>query len=189
MKKLLATFTVVGAVIPAVAFAATTSIAESETQTDKPKTHKVKAQCHTKVCHKRVIVKKRAKVRSSCKSVTCKRRVSRKQYAAEVAGLGGTPSSNKKLARAIAGHRYGWRGGQFSCLVVLWHRESGWNHRAVNRSSGATGIPQALPGSKILTVGPIDSPQAQIVWGLNYIKGRYGSPCNALGHSNSHNWY
>ena len=71
--------------------------------------------------------------------------------------------------------------GQFPCLDKLWDHESGWNHRAENRSSGAYGIPQAYPGSKMASAGADwrTNPATQITWGLGYVKGRYGSPCGA----------
>ncbi|KMY22800.1 protein of unknown function [Actinobaculum suis] len=86
---------------------------------------------------------------------------------------------------------YGWGGDQFSCLVTLWNRESGWNHLAQNPSSSAYGIPQALPGSKMASAGADwrTNPATQIKWGLGYIQGRYGTPCGALAHSNSVGWY
>ncbi|MFI5496494.1 lytic transglycosylase domain-containing protein [Actinoplanes sp. NPDC051859] len=80
---------------------------------------------------------------------------------------------------------------QFPCLNKLWNKESGWNHHAENPSSGAYGIPQSLPGSKMASVGDdwASNPATQIKWGLGYIKGRYGSPCEAWGHSQSVGWY
>jgi len=74
---------------------------------------------------------------------------------------------------------------QFPCLDKLFTKESGWNHRAVNASSGAYGIPQAYPGSKMSSVGADwrTSPATQIKWGLGYIKGRYSTPCGAWTHS------
>lgn len=85
----------------------------------------------------------------------------------------------------------GWGLEQYSCLVKLWERESNWRVNAYNASSGAYGIPQSLPGSKMATAGPdwLTNPETQINWGLGYIKSRYGSPCGALSHSDSHNWY
>lgn len=80
----------------------------------------------------------------------------------------------------------GWSESDFAALVTLWNRESSWNPNAVNRSSGACGIPQALPCSKIPNPGDWKS---QVDWGLNYIAGRYGSPTQALSHSNSVGWY
>ena len=73
----------------------------------------------------------------------------------------------------------------------LWNRESHWNYKSHNKSSGAHGIPQALPGSKMAKVGTdwMTNPVTQIRWGLGYIKGRYGTPCGAWSHFRSHNWY
>jgi len=80
---------------------------------------------------------------------------------------------------------------QFPCLDKLWKKESGWNHRASNASSGAYGIPQALPGSKMASEGSDwkTSPATQIKWGLGYIEGRYNSPCSAWSHSQNTGWY
>lgn len=87
--------------------------------------------------------------------------------------------------------RRSWGLREYKCLDSLWTRESGWNHRAINRSSGAYGIPQALPAGKMRGAGKDwrHNPKTQIRWGLAYIKGRYGRPCGAWGHFKSHNWY
>ncbi|MCO5972149.1 lytic transglycosylase domain-containing protein [Actinoallomurus sp. WRP6H-15] len=79
---------------------------------------------------------------------------------------------------------------QFGCLVNLWNRESGWRVHAAN-PSGAYGIPQALPGSKMASAGPDwqNNATTQIKWGLGYIKSRYSTPCGAWGHSQSTGWY
>ena len=76
-------------------------------------------------------------------------------------------------------------------LIKLWDRESGWNPNSHNGSSGAHGIPQALPASKMASEGSdyMTNGNTQIRWGLSYIKNRYGSPSNAWGHFCSHNWY
>ena len=97
---------------------------------------------------------------------------------------------NKAIAKSMVTKR-GWTVAQFSCLAKLWTRESGWNHRAANGSSGAYGIPQALPGHKMATKGRDwrTNPRTQIAWGLSYIKQRYGTPCRAWGHFQSHHWY
>ncbi|MEH0931922.1 transglycosylase SLT domain-containing protein [Micromonospora sp. CPCC 205558] len=70
---------------------------------------------------------------------------------------------------------------EFPCLEKLWTKESGWNHKASNSSSGAYGIPQSLPGSKMSSVADDwrTNPATQIKWGLGYIKGRYKTPCGA----------
>ncbi|MEO3869231.1 transglycosylase SLT domain-containing protein [Nonomuraea sp. B12E4] len=99
-----------------------------------------------------------------------------------------TSGRNKAIARPMVAAR-GWK-AQFACLERLWTRESGWNHRAGNRS-GAYGIPQALPGHKMASSGHDwqTNPRTQIAWGLGYIKQRYGGPCRAWGHFQSHGWY
>jgi hypothetical protein len=81
--------------------------------------------------------------------------------------------------------------GQFSCLDSLWERESGWNVDAENPTTGAYGIPQALPGSKMAGAGPDWQSDAatQIEWGLSYIDSRYGSPCGAWAHEEADGWY
>jgi hypothetical protein len=80
---------------------------------------------------------------------------------------------------------------EFACLVDLWNRESRWNHLSENTSSGAYGIPQALPGSKMASAGADweTNPETQIRWGLGYISGRYGTPCGAWAHSEAKGWY
>ncbi|MGH3661823.1 MAG: transglycosylase SLT domain-containing protein [Micromonosporaceae bacterium] len=80
---------------------------------------------------------------------------------------------------------------QMPCLNQLWTTESGWNERASNPSSGAYGIPQALPGSKMSSHGDDwrTNPATQIKWGLDYIKGRYNDPCGAWEHHQANNWY
>jgi hypothetical protein len=85
----------------------------------------------------------------------------------------------------------GWGRDQYSCLVALWNRESHWRVNAYNSSSGAYGIPQALPGAKMASMGSDwqTNPETQIRWGLNYIENRYHSPCGAFAHSNKFNWY
>ena len=80
---------------------------------------------------------------------------------------------------------------QFSCLDILWDRESGWRVAAQNASSGAYGIPQALPGTKMASVGSDWQINAttQVKWGLGYISGAYGAACNALRHFYNNGWY
>ena len=92
----------------------------------------------------------------------------------------------------MAKDRYGWGSDdQWTALENLWTRESGWNYKAENPSSGAYGIPQSLPGSKMATVGKDwrTNPETQIRWGLDYIKARYGGPKRAWAHFQANNWY
>lgn len=99
------------------------------------------------------------------------------------------PGSAQAIALQILQAR-GMGQDQFSCLVSLWDRESGWNVYA-HSGSGAYGIPQALPGSKMSSSGPDwqSNPATQITWGLNYISGRYSTPCGAWAHSQATGWY
>jgi hypothetical protein len=86
---------------------------------------------------------------------------------------------------------YGWTASQWTCLNELWTRESGWQVTATNPQSGAYGIPQSLPASKMASAGADwqTSAATQIKWGLDYIAGRYGTPCGAWAHETAHNWY
>jgi len=86
---------------------------------------------------------------------------------------------------------WGYGLDQWPCLEKLWSKESGWTTTSTNRSSGAYGIPQALPGSKMSKYGDDwrTNPATQIKWGLDYIKGRYGSPCQAWSFFLSNGWY
>lgn len=101
-----------------------------------------------------------------------------------------SPGSAQAIAHAKVIAR-GWGEDQFNCLVSLWNKESGWRVNAMNSSSGAYGIPQALPGSKMGSAGADWATNAgtQIEWGLGYITDRYGSPCGAWGKSQADGWY
>ncbi|AYF29745.1 hypothetical protein CSH63_20175 [Micromonospora tulbaghiae] len=99
-------------------------------------------------------------------------------------------SGNRKVGCAIMLDK-GFGIDQFPCLDKLWTKESGWNPKASNSSSGAYGIPQAVPGSKMASVADDwkTNPATQITWGLGYIKGRYDTPCGAWQKSQSSGWY
>ena len=86
---------------------------------------------------------------------------------------------------------YHWTSWQFHYLNLLWMRESGWNRFAYNHSSGAYGIPQAVPGDKMAAAGPDwrTSARTQIIWGMGYIQSRYGNPQNAWQHELRYGWY
>ncbi|MGW8484337.1 aggregation-promoting factor C-terminal-like domain-containing protein [Microbacterium sp. NPDC055903] len=113
------------------------------------------------------------------------------ERAAAALAAANTVDGAKATAKRLASSEYGWGSDQFSCLVSLWTKESGWNYRAYNAGSGATGIPQALPGSKMATAGSDWKTNAttQITWGLSYIDRAYGSPCAAWSHSQATDWY
>jgi hypothetical protein len=113
--------------------------------------------------------------------------------------LGGAmPGGPRGIAKAMLG-QFGWGEDQWPALNELWDHESKWNPTIANSSSGAYGIPQALPGSKMANVGQgggpdwRTNPETQIRWGMNYIKNRpdYGSPAKALEmwKSRSPHWY
>jgi hypothetical protein len=87
--------------------------------------------------------------------------------------------------------KFGWSRSQYRYLNMLWSRESSWNVRAENPYSGAYGIPQAVPGAKMAAAGPHwrTSARTQILWGLRYIKDRYGSPRGAWDHELATGWY
>lgn len=100
-------------------------------------------------------------------------------------------SSLQSYAHDLVINSYGWSEEDFNALVKLWNRESGWNPNAHNKSSGAHGIPQSLPASKMASEGNdyYTNGETQIRWGLKYIKNRYGSPLNAWAHSQQKGWY
>jgi len=106
---------------------------------------------------------------------------------------GGGNAANRSLGASMASQMYGWTGTNWVALNNLWNGESGWNHLARNPSSGAYGIPQSLPASKMATAGGdwMTNPATQIRWGLGYIKSAYGSPANAYSKwlNRSPHWY
>lgn len=126
--------------------------------------------------------------------------------AAVTAGTAGTGAGNTGAANASAAENQAlakqiaismglasWTTGQaWSDWVSLWNQESGWSAIAENQSSGAYGIPQALPATKMPFAAQKaggSSPAAQITWGIQYIQGRYGSPVMAWAHEQANNWY
>ena len=98
--------------------------------------------------------------------------------------------SIKEFAYSLV-NKNNWGRDQYSCLVALWERESNWRWDAMNKSSGAYGIPQSLPGRKMAEMGAdwATNPETQVRWGISYIKSRYGAPCGAMAHYNKFNWY
>ena len=113
-------------------------------------------------------------------------------YVAPVAPAAGVPDPGTAQAIALqllTDRGLGWE--EYACLVALWNRESGWNVYSHNASSGAYGIPQALPGEKMASAGAdwATNPATQISWGLAYITDRYATPCGAWAHSEENGWY
>jgi len=111
--------------------------------------------------------------------------------AAAALAAANTPEGARATAAHLAATQYGWGADQFQCLNSLWQKESDWNYQAINPSSGATGIPQSLPGHKMAAAGPDWQTNAttQIRWGLDYISRAYGTPCAAWAHSQATDWY
>lgn len=103
----------------------------------------------------------------------------------------GTKAEYQSYAHDLCINTYGWTENDYQCLVKLWERESNWNPSAHNKSSGAHGIPQSLPASKMSSEGSdyYTNGKTQIRWGLKYIKNRYGSPSSAWSHSQQTGWY
>jgi resuscitation-promoting factor RpfB len=101
-------------------------------------------------------------------------------------------AANEQLGQQMAAAQpYNWTGQQWQALLQLWTDESGWSTTATNKDSGAYGIPQALPGSKMASAGSDweTDPATQIKWGLLYILQTYGNPVSALAHENAYGWY
>jgi hypothetical protein len=105
--------------------------------------------------------------------------------------LARTPIGAKKVARSILMDEYGFSEKEYKCLNQLWTKESNWNYKSRNKKSGAHGIPQALPASKMNVVSTDwrTNPVTQIRWGLRYISIRYETPCKALSKHTRSNWY
>jgi hypothetical protein len=105
--------------------------------------------------------------------------------------LARTPLGAKKVAKSILLNEYGFSEKEYKCLNRLWTKESNWNYKARNKNSGAHGIPQALPASKMNVVSTDwrTNPVTQIRWGLRYISIRYETPCKALAKHKRSNYY
>jgi hypothetical protein len=101
------------------------------------------------------------------------------------------PGTARDIASQMMLSMYGWGADQFACFDKIITQESGWNVSATNKSSGAYGIPQALPGSKMATAGADwqTNPATQIKWALGYVQGRYSTPCGAWSFKSAHGWY
>ena len=97
----------------------------------------------------------------------------------------------RTIARALLS-TYGWDADQFGCLDSLWERESHWNPSrrqpellGLRHPAGAARLQDGLGRRRLGATNPV----TQIKWGLGYIQDRYGSPCGAWGHSQSHGFY
>jgi hypothetical protein len=106
-------------------------------------------------------------------------------------GYDPTTTDPREIARQLMANTYGWGDAQFQCFDNIIMHESKWSITATNPTSGAYGIPQALPGSKMATAGADwkTNPATQITWALGYVKARYSTPCGAWSFKSAHGWY
>lgn len=126
----------------------------------------------------------------AAEKAAARKAAARKAAAKKAKALAHAQKNPKAVAQSLLAD-YGFGSGQWQCLETLWNGESGWNYTAANASSGAYGIPQALPGSKMSSEGAdwATNPVTQIRWGLGYIADRYGTPCGAWSFKQGHGWY
>ena len=111
--------------------------------------------------------------------------------AARQVDLARQPDGAREIAKNLTTNTYQWSDAQFACLDQLWTKESHWNYKARNKTSGAHGIAQALPATKMEVVGTDwrTNPVTQITWGLKYISERYETPCKAWSKFKRSRWY
>ncbi len=125
------------------------------------------------------IKKAKARAKAEAAAAEKKRRAAIKAQGYEV-GV----TDPREMAEQILDNKFGYGADQFSCFDWIISHESNWDVHAQNASSGAYGLPQSLPGSKMASVASDwrDNPATQIIWGAKYMKDRYGSPCGAKSH-------
>ncbi|MBA8794538.1 hypothetical protein FHX74_002157 [Friedmanniella endophytica] len=137
--------------------------------------------------------KKAAEAAAKKKAAEAKAKAAAARRAALIKQQGYLPGTTdpRSIARQIMQNKYGWGSDQFACFNNIIMRESMWDVNATNAASGAYGIPQALPGSKMASAGPDwqTNPATQITWGLSYLKDRYGTPCGGWAFKSANGWY
>ncbi|MGK5450380.1 transglycosylase SLT domain-containing protein [Streptomyces radiopugnans] len=140
------------------------------------------AQAKREAAEKAAKAAEEAKKREEARQQAASRSAERTDFAVQSSY---TVAEVKAMAQQIVG------AGQFQCFSNIVERESGWNYKAQNPSSGAYGLVQALPGSKMASAGADwqTNPATQIKWGLNYMNDRYGSPCGAWDFWQANHWY
>ena len=133
----------------------------------------------------KAIAAQHAKIKAERAAAAKKAAEERAARARALANRGYQPgvTDPREIARQILKNKFGYGSSQFECFDNIIMRESKWEMNATNPSSGAYGIPQALPGSKMASEGSDwrTNPATQIIWGIKYMKDRYGSPCRRLG--------
>lgn len=148
----------------------------------------VKENVTTKTTTKKIKKTGNNKINKTTSKTTSK---TTKSNAKKVHNKNVSKSDYQKYAHDLVINTYKWSEADYSALVKLWNRESGWNPNSHNSSSGAHGIPQSLPASKMKSEGSdyYTNGYTQIRWGLKYIKNRYGTPSKAWQHFQNKNWY
>ena len=148
----------------------------------------VKENITTKTTTKKIKKTGNNKINKTTSKTTSK---TTKSNAKKVHNKNVSKSDYQKYAHDLVINTYKWSEADYSALVKLWNRESGWNPNSHNSSSGAHGIPQSLPASKMKSEGSdyYTNGYTQIRWGLKYIKNRYGTPSKAWQHFQNKNWY
>ena len=150
-----------------------------------------RAHAHALAVHHQKVVaaRHRAAVRAAARRAAARRAAAHRASRSAVRSIAPSTGANRRIGQALAAER-GWTGDQWTCLNNLWTRESGWSTQSGSPGS-AYGIPQALPGTKMASAGSDwrNDAATQILWGMGYISGRYGTPCSAWRHWQSHGWY
>lgn len=148
------------------------------------------AEAAARAAAEKAAAEKAAAERAAAEKAAAEKAAAERRAAEQRASRSSRGSGDPRaIARAMLAER--GQADQFSCLDRLWVKESGWKVSATNPSSGAYGIPQALPAGKMASAGSDwrTNPATQIRWGIGYIADRYGSPCAAWRHSQRNNWY
>lgn len=149
------------------------------------------AEQQAKVEGSRIAAERAAQAAAAAEQRAAERRKAAAEAKAEAARVKALEAADpRSVAKAMLAD-FGWDASEFQCLDNIWSQESGWKVDAENPGSGAYGIPQSLPGSKMASAGPDwrTNPATQIRWGLGYIQDRYGSPCEAWSFKQGAGWY
>jgi hypothetical protein len=153
-----------------------------------PVVARAEAQAKRRAYEKQLAIEKAARKKAAARAKALKEK---REWEALKRRMSNNPTAreNQAYAKQMNAKR-GW-GGCWGSLLTMWNHESGWNEHASNPYSGAYGIPQALPGSKMSSAGPDwhNNAMTQIAWGLAYVGSRYGDPCRAWGFWQAHHWY
>jgi Transglycosylase SLT domain len=141
----------------------------------------------------KAIVAQQAKIKAALAAAARKAAEEKAARARALANRGYQPgvTDPREMARQILKNKFNYGSNQFECFDNIIMRESKWRIDATNPSSGAYGIPQALPGSKMASEGSDwrTNPATQIIWGIKYMEDRYGSPCAAWSFKSAKGWY